>query len=198
MERQSDVIREVTALVEAACYADSNVFGESIWTHHLLSVIHYGRRLAPELNADPELVELGALLHDLSAIRDSSLAEEHHLHSATLAQDILSDMGYPQTKIDIVKDAIRNHRGSVPGELTTPEAVTLASADAMAHIANVPSLLHLTYAERGMRVDEGVEWVRAKLQRSWNKLCPEAQTMIHDRYDAALLILETRTNEGTS
>ncbi len=33
--------------------------------------------------------------------------------------------------------------------------------------------------------------VRAKLERSWHKMCPEAQALMRDRYVAALITLDT-------
>ena len=76
----------------------------------------------------------------------------------------------------------------------SPEAVCLANADAMTHIEQVPSLLHLVFVQHGMGTDEGTAWVKAKLQRSWNKLNPEVQALVQNHYEAALetlSVLET-------
>jgi hypothetical protein len=40
-----------------------------------------------------------------------------------------------------------------------------------------------------MGIDEGTAWLRAKLERSWKKLCPEAMEMVRDKYDAAMTLL---------
>jgi hypothetical protein len=40
-----------------------------------------------------------------------------------------------------------------------------------------------------MDIDEGINWLRKKLQRSWNKMIPEAQELVRDKYEAALKIL---------
>jgi uncharacterized protein len=81
-----------------------------------------------------------------------------------------------------VKDCIITHRGSVPMKRLTQEAECIASADAMTHIFQVPSLLHLAYVTHGMGIDECKEWVLKKIERSMNKLCPEAKEMVQEHY----------------
>ena len=83
-----------------------------------------------------------------------------------------------------------SHRGSVAVERITPEAECVASADAMSHIFQVPSLLYLTYVEKGMSIDEGKAWVLDKLNRSWDKLCPEAKELVQEDYKYVKKILE--------
>ncbi len=40
-----------------------------------------------------------------------------------------------------------------------------------------------------MGIDEGKMWVKAKLQRSWQKLRADVQELVKDRYEAALKTL---------
>ncbi len=84
---------------------------------------------------------------------------------------------------------IAAHRGSVPSERSSPEAECLANADAVTHLEQVPSLLHLAFVQHGMGIDEGTRWVKAKLERSWKKLSPQVQAMMRDKYEAALKTL---------
>ncbi len=178
-------------MVEAACRDEGNRFGYGIWTHHIVWVVDYGQLLAAKLGADPEVVEIAALLHDYASIKGLASNEDHHVAGAHEAERILKGLDYPAAKMHAVVSCILSHRGSVTLARTTPEAICLASADAMAHIRQVPSLLFLTYVQLGMSIDEGTAWVRAKLERSWHKMCPEAQTLIRDRYIAAQSMLDT-------
>ena len=82
-------IKEVRAIVERACVAESNVFGYGIWTHHIVRVAHHAVRLAPMFGADPEIVEIAALLHDYASVRDEALYEEHHVHGPIEAGRLL-------------------------------------------------------------------------------------------------------------
>lgn len=177
-------------VVEKACQAKTNIFGYGIWTHHILSVVAYGKHLAEILDADADVVEIAALLHDYASIKDQTMYEDHHLHGPREAESLLQEYGYPQATILAVKACIASHRASTRVEQRTKEAVCLASADAMAHIAQVPSLLYLAYVQHQMAIDEGSKWVLEKLQRSWSKLCPEAQKLIQKHYQSALKILQ--------
>lgn len=172
-------------IVERACRSETNIFGYSVWTHHVVFVIKYGKLLAQQLGADTEIVEIAALLHDYANITIPSSSQDHHIQGALAAERILRSLEYPDQKIEAVKDCILSHRGSVLMERRTVEAVCLASADGMAHIDQMPSLLYLAFVQLGMGIDEGTIWVQKKLERSWNKLCPEAQDMMRLEYTAA-------------
>ncbi|MFQ5602640.1 MAG: HD domain-containing protein [bacterium] len=182
----STIIHELEKMVEAACASEKNIFGYGIWTHHIKQVVKVGRRMASEFEADAEIVEIAALLHDYAGIKDESQEAEHHLHGPRAAERILRELGYPESKIAAVKHCIAAHRASVPRERRTPEAECLANADAMVHIEQVPSLLHLAFVQLGMGIDEGTAWVRKKLKRTWNKLSPQIQERMRVKYEAAL------------
>jgi len=180
------VIREVQQIVEKACSRDTNVFGYGIWVHHILHVVKIGRKLAKQFGADPEIVEIAALLHDYAGIKDHSLHKEHHIHGAIEAEKILKDLNYPEQKIEAVKHCIINHKGSAPGKRGTPEAECLASADAIAHIEYVPSLFYLAYAKFDMGIDDGTDWIRKKLNRTWKKINPEIRYLVEEKYNSAI------------
>jgi hypothetical protein len=61
----------------------------------------------------------------------------------------------------------------------------------------VPSLLHLVFVQWRMSIDEGTLWVRQKLERTWNKMHPRIQKMMHERYQAALLTLSLDTRHSS-
>jgi len=176
------------------CYSKSNKFGVSSWTHHMLPVVEYAKQMALVLEADMEVVELAAILHDYASVKDYALYEDHHLHGADEAERLLKPFDYPADKLELIKSCIREHRGSVVVKRQSKESICVASADAMSHIANVPSLLHLSYVQRGLSVDEGADWVLKKINRSFNKLSPEAKDIIQDKYDSAVMILRNDHN----
>ena len=181
--------KSIEQIVEQACAADTNIFGYDIWTHHILKVIENTKRLAPLFDADLEIVEFAALLHDYASIKDKALYADHHIHGPIEAEKLLKRFGYPEEKTEAVKDAIATHRASVRAEHRSPEGACLANADAMSHIEHVPSLLYLAYIHHGMGIGEGQTWVKTKLQRSWQKLREDVQDIVRDKYEAALKIL---------
>lgn len=180
----------VRSIVEEACKKETNKYGYGIWSHHIVLVVKYGKLLAQKLEADPEIVEIAALLHDYASIKEESLTSEHHLHSAQEADKILRSLNYPEDKIIAIKQCIVSHRGSINIEKQTAEAVCLASADAIAHIDQIPSLFYLVFVQHQMEIDEGTAWVRAKLERSWSKLCLEGKEIITEKYEAAMRIIQ--------
>ena len=186
-----ELIESISNIVEEQSKKDTNVFGYEGWTYHVTTVVKYAKLLAEILGADKEIVEIAALLHDYASVKDSSMYKEHHIHGAIEAEKILKDFNYPEERINRIKECIIQHRGSVPLERTTKESICIASADAMTHIDQVPSLLHLVYCKRKMEVSEGANWVSEKIERSWNKLCPEAKEIIKDKYKSAKIILKS-------
>jgi uncharacterized protein len=187
---KENIIRQVRSLVTEACKQETNIFGFEIWTHHILAVVYYGRELARSRGADEEVVELAALLHDYACIAHGLPAiPEHHRLGAEEAERILSGLSYPPEKIARVKECILTHRGSIPAKRTSVEAQCLADADALAHFDALPSLFRYAYVRAGMGVDEAIEWVRAKLERSWRKLSPEGKELAREKYEACKAVL---------
>ena len=163
----------IRSIVEEACKKETNRYGYGIWSHHVVLVVKYGKLLAQKLEADPEIVEIAALLHDYASIKAESLTSEHHLHSAQEADKILRSLSYPEDTITAVKQCIVSHRGSIDID-----------------IDQIPSLFYLVFVQHQMDIDEGTAWIKAKLERSWNKLCPEGKEMIKEKYEAAKKIVQ--------
>lgn len=187
---KDQVIHSIEKLVQDACLRKTNVFGPGIWTHHIVFVVKYSKMLAAMLCADQEIVEIAALLHDYAGIKDSSYSKEHHIHGANEAETILKALNYPDDKIEKIKLCILSHRGSVVIQRNSPEEICVASADGMAHIDQVASLMYAAFKERGLSIEDGKTWVREKLKRTWGKLCPKAQTIVKYKYECALEILK--------
>ena len=145
--------------------------------------------LAREYNADEEIVMIASWLHDIASITDYALYEEHHIHGAEMARPMLEAFGYEEEKILHVQECIRCHRGSRRMEMPTVEALCIADADAISHFDNVPNLLYLAYVERGMSVDEGISFVKNKLERSFAKLSYDSKAFYHSKHLNVMEIL---------
>lgn len=180
---------EIAQIVEKACRESTNCFGYSLWTHHILLVVKYAKLMAGKLPADEEIAEIAALLHDYASVKDPSLYEDHHIHGAELAEKILRQRNCPLDRIERVKLCILSHRGSKPLKKLTKEAICVADADSMAHFDSISSLFYLAFCRHKMNIDEANDWIRQKLERSWNKLSPEAKDIIKDKYKASRLLL---------
>jgi uncharacterized protein len=184
-----NTIENIKNLVKKACRKDTNAYGHGSWSHHILTVVKYSKMLAKKLNADIEIVEIAALLHDYASVVNKEWMPEHHIHSARLAEEILRKHRYPENKIKKVKHCIISHRASKQIPRESIEAKIVASADALAHFDKVNSLLYFVFIHQKMNIDEGTKWVLAKLERSWKKLIPEAKEMVREKYKAIKIAL---------
>jgi uncharacterized protein len=184
------MIQKIRNLVEDACNQDTNMFGCTFWSHHIVPVVKYAKILAKKLGADVQVVEIAALLHDYAGIYNKDLHKEHHIYGACMAEEILKKFDYPQEKIDLVKKCIFSHRGSVLMQKETPEEECVASADAIAHIDQAFSIFLSRCKLKGISMDESIDWLKAKIDRSWAKLCPEARDVIGERYFSLKKLLE--------
>ncbi len=84
-----DIISKISNLVETACKAKTNIFGYGIWSHHIVLVVKFSKILAEKLNADLQVVEIAALLHDYASIKNKDYYKDHHIHGAKEAETIL-------------------------------------------------------------------------------------------------------------
>ncbi len=184
------IIPELYALVESACKSKNNAYGYGIWSHHILDVIKFSKKLAKTFNADEEIVEIAAILHDYAGIKNSENRENHHIVGAIEAENILKKYMYPIEKIELVKNCILNHRSSVINNKETLEEKCIASADAIAHINQIPSLFYASYIHLEMSIDKGQELVYKKIERDWNKLCEEGKKMIEEKYEAFRILFK--------
>jgi hypothetical protein len=185
----TDLINKLSIYAENACKSPNNSFGYGIWSHHIKPMIQIGIELATDYHADEEVVVIAILLHDLAAIKDGSKRKDHHIFGAEEAQTYLTKENYPPEKIDLVKKCILNHRGSINNFKGTIEEICVADADAVAHIQEIGSLFYVAYKEMDMSIDDGIEWIKGKIQRDWNKMSENGKNRFKRRYDEIMRIL---------
>jgi len=150
---RTDIIEYLQREIYIRCKQPTNKFGMGCY-YHIESVVKNGEILAEKYNADKEIVMIAAWLHDIASVTDYALYEEHHIHGARIAYEILSKLSYDESKISIVQNCIQNHRGSVYLNKNNVEELCVADADAISHFESVPSLLYLAYVERQMNIED--------------------------------------------
>lgn len=65
----------------------------------------------------------------------------------------------------------------------------VADGDALSHFDSVPSLLYLAYVEKGMSMEEDIEFVKSKLERSFQKLSSESKKCYREKYEQVIRLL---------
>lgn len=183
-----DMLENIKEDIKRRCVSSDNFFGEGIY-EHIENVAKNAVELAKLYQADIEVCELAGWLHDIASITDYKLYENHHIHGANMAEEILKSYNYPTEKIELVKLCILNHRGSVLREKTTKEEICVADADAISHYDTLPSLFYLAFVQRKLNINDGVQFIKSKLERSYNKMSQESKEYYRHKRDMAQSIL---------
>lgn len=159
------------------------------WEDHIKYVVKNALELADAYNADKEIVELGALLHDIAMPSKIGPREEHHIYGAQIAEELLTKYNYPKDRIERVKECVLRHRGSQDLPRNTLEEEIIADADVMAHFDSIPSLFSLAFKRLNLDIKEGTNYVKEKLERDYNKLSPRTRDYLKERYENIINIL---------
>lgn len=185
---REDILDGLQREVYDRCVKPTNQFGMGCY-EHIVSVVKNAAVLAEQYGADKEVVMIAAWLHDIASVTDYSLYELHHIHGAEIAYRILKEYDYDEQKISLVQECIRNHRGSTDLERRSVEELCVADADAVSHFDKVPGLLYLAYVEKGMGCEEGRQFVKNKLTRSFHKLSLRSKKLYQDKYEKVMEVL---------
>ena len=142
---------------------------------HVQEVVRLTLWLAGQVDADPDVCEAAAWLHDICKGESG-----HAAAGAKLAEAVLASTDFPPAKIDAVTDAIRQHAGLLRPEGTPPmtplEAAVLWDADklsklgvqALAYNLSAVYAAGRSLAERRRDSDEFVRKVLARTVVSMN------------------------------
>jgi uncharacterized protein len=185
---RQDIIEYLQKEIKRRCELPSNFFGMGCF-YHIKAVADNAAILAKQFGANEEVVIIAAWLHDVASITDYNLYEEHHIHGVEMAKEILEKFDYDKEKIARVQSCVLNHRGSIAGERLSLEEICVADADAISHFDNIPSLLYLAYVKRNLGIDEGKEFVKAKLIRSYEKLSAESKNFYREKFEQVMKVL---------
>lgn len=189
---RTDILDYLQQEVYSRCKQPANKFGMGCY-YHIEAVVKNGVLLAEKYSADTEVVMIAAWLHDIASVTDYALYENHHIHGAEIAYELLSKLSYDEAKILLVQECIRNHRGSVNMKKSSIEELCVVDADAISHFDSVPSLLYLAYVEWQMSIEEGTAFVKGKLERSYQKLSPQSKDFYKEKYRQVMGLLSACT-----
>ena len=185
---RDDIIEYLKTEIKNRSEMDNNKFGIGV-LYHIEVVAKNAEILANKYNADKEVCIIAAWLHDIASITDYDLYEEHHIHGANIADAILRKFKYDESKIELVKKCILNHRGSTNNRRLSKEEQIIADADAISHFDSIPSLLYLAYKEKKMSIEDGINFVKSKLERSFNKLSDDSKIFYKEKFKNVMEIL---------
>lgn len=104
---RTDILDYLQNEIYTRCKKPTNKFGMGCY-YHIAAVVKNGAMLAEKYNADKEIVLIASWLHDIASITDYALYEEHHIHGAEIARELLTSLSYDESKILIVQNCKKN------------------------------------------------------------------------------------------
>ena len=158
----------------------------NLYNEHIQFVYNYATILLKDKDIDKEVVELSALLHDIS-MTDQSLDREHHNeYSAKIAEEILTNMNYPKEKIELIKKYILNHSSKRSEFRTTEEEQILVNADGLSHFDAIYSLYTLAHDVKELNDEESIKFVQDKLTKDYNEISDQLKYLVNDKYQRVM------------
>jgi uncharacterized protein len=187
IKEKSRIIQEIKEFTRSECEKPTSKYGSGPFEDHFVPMVKYAKQLAREYKADVEIVELAGWLHDMGSIIYGR--NNHHLTSAKIAEQKLTELGYPKDKIKRVKECILTHRGSQSIKPKTIEAQIIIEADALSAFNDLAGLFECAYFERLPR-REAEKSVRQKLENKWKQLrFKKSKEIIRPKYEAMKILL---------
>ena len=187
----SEITENIKEELIKRCNTYNQKYNYDFWNDHIKYVVKNSIELAKKYEADVEIVELGALLHDIAMPSEVGPREEHNIYGVKIADELLTKLDYPQDRKEMVKECVLRHRGSKDLPRNTIEEQCVADADVMAHFNCIPSLFHLAFGknEMGLSIEDGTEFVKKKLERDYNKLSSRTKEILKERYENIIKVL---------
>jgi len=151
------------------------------WKEHIKFVVFEALFLADEFGADKEVVELGALLHDIALIKRVGERKDHHINGEMLAKEILMRHSYDGDKMAKVLACVRNHRSSK--NANSIEEICVCDADILAHFDNIPMIFGGIQRQAPANLEEVRKILKESLEQDYNDLSEKTKIAFCDRYN---------------
>ncbi len=151
------------------------------WEEHIKLVVKEALMLAEKYGADKEIVELGALLHDIALVSNIGTRQEHHINGKHIANDILTDFSYSEDKKERVLGCILHHRSSKNVENT--EELCVADADILAHFDTIPMVFHSAFKRQNIELNEVRSWLCNEFEKDFNDLSERTKSEFRPKYE---------------
>ena len=155
----------------------------NIYREHIQYVYKYVVMLSKDKNVDREVLELAALLHDISMTDMALDRSRHNEYGAEIAEQLLRENNYPEDKTQHVKRCILNHSKRRQQYRSTEEEQILVDADGLSHFDVVKTLYSLPSKVMGLSEEDSVRFVQDKLTGDYNELSDNLKYLVKDKYD---------------
>ena len=158
----------------------------NIYREHIQYVYKYVVLLSKDKNVDKEVLELSALLHDISMTDMTLDRSRHNEFGADIAEQLLRESNYPEDKVQLVKNCILNHSKRRSEYRTTEEEQILVDADGLSHFDAIKKLYSLPSMVMGLSEEDSVRFVQDKLTGDYNELSDDLKYLVKEKYDRVM------------
>jgi uncharacterized protein len=155
----------------------------NIYREHVQYVYKYVVMLSEGKNVDGEVLELAALLHDISMTDWTLDRSRHNEFGAEIAEQLLRENDYPEDKTQLVKKCILNHSKRRQEYRTTEEEQILVDADGLSHFDVIGKMYSLPSMVMGLNEEESVRFVQNKLTGDYEELSDDLKCLVKEKYD---------------
>ena len=155
----------------------------NIYREHIQYVYKYVVMLSKDKNVDREVMELAALLHDISMTDMALDRSRHNEYGAEIAEQLLRENNYPEDKTQLVKRCILNHSKRRQQYRSTEEEQILVDADGLSHFDVVKTLYSLPSKVMGLSEEDSVRFVQDKMTGDYNELSDDLKYLVKEKYD---------------
>ena len=156
------------------------------WNNHIKFVVNEALKLASVYSADKEIVELGALLHDIALVSNVGTKADHHTNGAKIAEEILTNLKYPQDKRERVVNCVLHHRSSKNAE--NIEELCVCDADILAHFDNIPMIFFKSFTMGKMTLNDMGVFIQG-FQKDYDDLSDRTKETFKDKYENIMQVL---------
>lgn len=177
------IIEELQLLVAAAFRLESKAFSDDFWQEQIDSMIKITRDLSREYGADEEIVLIATLLHHFSALKGPETTMGGGASFEDGAEALLSRLGYPEERIQIVKSCFAPYRKNNNSPATSAEITLMADAKAFAHIQALASLFLTVYKHMGLGQNPESERINRKLRQDWDRVSEIGKKVYKEKYE---------------
>ena len=158
----------------------------NIYREHIQYVYKHVIMLSKDKNVDGEVLELAALLHDISMTDMALDRSRHNEYSAEIAEQLLRENDYPEDKTQLVKKCILNHSKIRYEYRNTDEEKILVDADGLSHFDAITNLYSLPSVVMGLSEEDSVRFVQDKLTGDYEELSEDLKHLVKEKYDRVM------------
>ena len=156
------------------------------WDNHVKCVVEISKKLAEEINADLEIVEISAILHDVAKVLELREDESHNLVGSEIAEEFLLKEGYDIEKIKKVKKCILYHGGDLDKNIKlSKEEWCVRNADIISMFKNITIFYFIALNEYKLNYSDCRKCVREMVYSKYNRI----DKQLKKQYDVSFKVI---------